>query len=57
MIQGKNNCLFQIITATIVELYDDSQVEQILKNAYRISIKKDAVKSDRIWTIKLSNRN
>lgn len=43
LLQGKNNCLFQIITATIVELYDDSQVEQILGNAYRISIKKDIV--------------
>jgi len=43
LLQGKNNYLFQIITATIVELYDDSQVEQILGNAYRISIKKDIV--------------
>lgn len=43
LLQGKNNCLFQIITSTIVELYDDSQVEQILGNAYRISIKKDVV--------------
>ena len=43
LLQGKNYYIFQIITATIVELYDDSQVEQILGNAYRISIKKDIV--------------
>lgn len=43
LLQGKSSYLFQIITATIVELYDDSQVEQILGNAYRISIKKDVV--------------
>lgn len=43
LLQEKNNCLFQIITATIVELYDDGQVEQILGNTYRISIKKDIV--------------
>lgn len=41
--QGKNNYLFQVITAIIIELYDDSQVEQILGNAYRISIKKGVV--------------
>lgn len=43
LLQGKNNYLFQIITATIIELYDDSHVEQILGNAYRINIKKDVV--------------
>ncbi|MDO4556342.1 MAG: type II toxin-antitoxin system RnlA family toxin [Lachnospiraceae bacterium] len=43
LLQGKNNYLFQIITSTIVELYDDSHVEQILGNAYRISIKNDIV--------------
>ena len=43
LLQGKNSYLFQVITATIVELYDDTQVEQILGNAYRISIKKDIV--------------
>lgn len=43
LLQGKNNYLFQIITATIIELYDDSHVEQILGNAYRISIKQDVV--------------
>lgn len=43
LLQGKNSYLFQIITATIVELYDDSHVEQILGNAYRISINKDIV--------------
>ncbi len=43
LLQGKNNYLFQIITATIIELYDDSHVEQILGNAYRIKIKTDVV--------------
>lgn len=43
LLQGKNNYLFQIITATIIELYDDSHVEQILGNAYRINIKQDVV--------------
>lgn len=45
LLQGKNNCLFQIITATIVELYDDIKIEQILGNAYRINIKKDIVEN------------
>lgn len=43
LLQGKNNYLFQIITATIIELYDASHVEQILGNAYRINIKQDVV--------------
>lgn len=43
LLQGKNSYLFQIITSTIVELYNDSQVEQILGNAYRITIKKNVV--------------
>lgn len=43
LLQGKNCYLFQVITSTIIELYDDSQVEQILGNAYRISIKKDTI--------------
>lgn len=43
LLQGKNNYLFQIITATIIELYDASPVEQILGNAYRINIKQDVV--------------
>lgn len=43
LLQGKNNYLFQIITATIIELYDDSHVEQILGDAYRINIKQDVV--------------
>lgn len=43
LLQGKNSYLFQVITAIIIELYDGSQVEQILGNAYRISIKKDVV--------------
>lgn len=43
LLQGKNNYLFQIIMATIIELYDASHVEQILGNAYRINIKQDVV--------------
>lgn len=43
LLQGKNNYLFQILTATIVELYDDTHIEQILGSAYRISIKKERV--------------
>ena len=43
LVQGKNSYLFQIITTLIVELDDDSKVEQILGNAYRISIKKDII--------------
>ena len=43
LLQGKNNYLFQIITSTIIELYDDSHVEKILASAYRIQIKKDEV--------------
>lgn len=38
LVQGKNSCLFQIITTTIVELNENSQVEQILGSAYRISV-------------------
>ncbi|WP_314794635.1 viroplasmin family protein [Gemella sanguinis] len=43
LLQGKNNYLFQVITSIIIELYDDSHVEQILGDAYRISIKEDVV--------------
>lgn len=43
LVQGKNDYLFQVIATTIVELDDDCKVEQILGNAYRISIKKDVV--------------
>lgn len=43
LVQGKNNYLFQIIATTIVELDDKSKVEQILGNAYRISIKRDII--------------
>lgn len=43
LLQGKNNYLFQVITSLIVELYDDSKVEQILGTAYRINIKRDVV--------------
>ena len=47
LLQGKNNYLFQVITAIIIELYDDSQVEQILGNAYRISITKTNYKKSK----------
>ena len=43
LLQGKNCYLFQVITSTIIELYDDSQVEEILGDIYRINIKKDIV--------------
>lgn len=43
LLQGKNSYLFQVITATIIELYDNIQIEQILGNAYRMSIKRDIV--------------
>ena len=45
LLQGKNNYLFHIITATIIELFDNSQVEKILGSAYRINIEKDVVSS------------
>lgn len=43
LVQGKNTYLFQVIATTIVELDNDSKVEQILGNAYRISIKRDVI--------------
>lgn len=43
LVQGKNTYLFQVIVTTIVELDDSSKVEQILGNAYRISIKSDDI--------------
>lgn len=45
LVQGKNTYLFQVITTTLIELSDDSKVEQILGNAYRMSIQKDVVDS------------
>ena len=45
LVQGKNTYLFQVIITTIVELEDDSKVEQILGNAYRMSIKGDDIDS------------
>lgn len=45
LVQGKNTYLFQVITATLVELDENTKVEQILGNAYRVSIKKDVVDS------------
>ena len=41
--QGKNTYLFQVIVTTVVELYGDSNVEQILGSAYRVSVKKDII--------------
>lgn len=35
--------MFQVITTTLVELDENTKVEQILGNAYRMSIKKDVV--------------
>lgn len=43
LVQGKNSYLFQVITTTLVELNENTKVEQILGNAYRMSIKKDVV--------------
>lgn len=41
--QGKNSYLFQIITTAIVELDESSKVEQILGNAYRISVESEKI--------------
>ena len=43
LVQGKNSYLFQVITTTLIELDENIKVEQILGNAYRMSIKKDIV--------------
>ena len=43
LVQGKNSCLFQIITTAIVELNENSKVEQILGSAYRISVESEKV--------------
>lgn len=43
LIQGKNSYLLQVITTLLVELDDNTKVEQILGSAYRISIKKDRI--------------
>ena len=43
LVQGKNSYLFQVITTTLVELDENTKVEQILGNAYRVNIKKDVV--------------
>ena len=43
LLQGKNSYLFQVITSTIIELYDDSQVEEILEKAYCINIERDEI--------------
>lgn len=43
LVQGKDSYLFQVITTTLVELDENIKVEQILGNAYRMSIKKETV--------------
>ncbi len=43
LVQGKNSYLFQIITTAIVELDESSKVEQILGNAYRMSVESEKV--------------
>ena len=43
LVQGKNSYLFQAIATTIIELDETSNVEQIIGNAYRISIKPEVV--------------
>lgn len=43
LVQGKNTYLFQVIASTIIELDETSNVEQIIGNAYRISIKSEVV--------------
>ena len=43
LVQGKNSYLFQVITTTLVELDENIKVEQIIGNAYRMSIKKDVI--------------
>ncbi len=40
LVQGKNSYLFQVITTTLVELGENTKVDQILESAYRMSIKK-----------------
>lgn len=43
LLQGKNSYLFQVFISTINELFDDSNIEQILESAYRINIKEDRI--------------
>lgn len=43
LVQGRNSYLFQVITTTLVELDDNATVEQILGNAYRMSIKRNII--------------
>ena len=43
LMQGKNTNLFQIVTTSIVELFDNRKVEKILGDAYRVSIKEDRI--------------
>lgn len=43
LVQGKNSYLFHVITTTLVELDEDTKVEQILASAYRTNVKKDIV--------------
>lgn len=43
LMQGKNTNLFQIVTTSIVELFDNRKVEKILGDAYRVSIEEDRI--------------
>lgn len=43
LVQGKDSYLFQIITTAIVELDDNSKVEQILGSAYRMKVSTEEV--------------
>lgn len=45
LVQGKNTYLFQVIATSIVELDDNSKVEQILGSAYRVSVNQDTINS------------
>lgn len=45
LVQGKNSYLFQVLTTALVELDGNAKVEQILENAYRVSIKEDVINS------------
>ena len=45
LVQGKTSLLFQIITTILIELDENTKIEEILGNAYRTNIKKDSIDS------------
>lgn len=49
LVQGKNDYLFQVIATTVIELYDNADVNNILGSAYRISISK--INADEFYSI------